>query len=310
VTAIANSRTGQVRISEWNFVVLFAFFLCIIISIPLALGRRLSFPESRFTGQWGWEYDTNNYLAYAHQAASGSWLFHNPMTGEPHGNVFFNGEWLAMGKMAVLLGISVGDAMYLLDLFSILLMCIAVYWLSAYLLASTFMRRVGLVAVMVGGGFGWLAALRLLHIPINATYFLDLGVGLFPFFWALTLPHFLVAQTFVVLGLAFVIRARQNSRIRDDVFAGLCYLIAGSCRPYDMLYLMSGTGLYLVVSALRNKELRWAALLRDAIPILMCIPLLAYYYWIFKLHPVFRWWTFTGHNPPAPWVLATGFGMA
>src|SRR5208283_4284075 len=141
VTAIANSRTGQVRISEWNFVVLFVFGLCILVSIPFALGRRLSFPDSRFIGQWGFEYDTNNYLAYAHQAASGNWLFHNPMTGEPHGNVFFNGEWLAMGKMAALLGISVGDAMYVQDLFSILLMSIAVYWLSAYLLASISIRR-------------------------------------------------------------------------------------------------------------------------------------------------------------------------
>jgi len=310
VTAIANSRTGQVRISEWNFVVLFVFGLCILVSIPFALGRRLSFPDSRFTGQWGFEYDTNNYLAYAHQAASGSWLFHNPMTGEPHGDVFFNSEWLAMGKVAALLGISVGDAMYLQDLFSILLMCIAVYWLSSYLLASIFMRRFTLVAVMIGGGFGWLASLHLLHIPINTSYFLDLGVGLFPFFWALTVPHFLVAQTFVVLGLVFVIRARESARVRDYVAAGLCYMIAGSCRPYDMLYLMSGTGLYLVISAVRNKTLRPVALLRDAVPILMCMPLLAYYYWIFKLHPVFRWWTFTGHNPPGPWILTSSFGLA
>ncbi len=310
VTAIADSRTGQVRTSEWSFVVLFAFSLCILISIPFALGRHLSFPDSRFTGQWGFEYDTNNYLAYAHQAASGSWLFHNPMTGEPHRDVFFNSEWLAMGKVAALLGISVGDAMYVQDLFSILLMCIAVYWLSAYLLASIFMRRLALAAVMIGGGFGWLASLHLLHIPINTSYFIDMGTGLFPFFGALEVPHFLITQTFVVLGLAFLIRARRSFRIRDYVFAGLCYLITGSCRPYDMLYLMSGTGLFLVISALRNKEFQPVALLRPAIPILMCIPLLAYYYWIFKVHPVFRWWTFTGHNPPAPWVLATGFGMA
>jgi hypothetical protein len=310
ITAITNSRTGQVRTSERSFVVLFAFSLCIMSSIPFGLGRRLSFPESQFTGIWGFESDTNNYLAYAHQAASGSWLFHNPMTSEPHRNVFFNSEWLAMGKIAALLGISVADAMYLQDLFSILLMCIAVYWLSAYLLASIFMRRLTLAAVMIGGGFGWLASLHLLHIPINSSYFFDLTTGLFPFFWALRVPHFLVAQTFVVLGLAFVMRARQSARIRDYLFAGLCYLIAGSCRPYDMLYLMSGTSLYLGISALRNKELRRVALLRAIIPILMCIPLLAYYFLVFKLHPVFRWWSLPGHKLPAPLVLATSFGMA
>jgi hypothetical protein len=310
VTDIINSTTGQVRASEWGFVILFVFSLCIMSSIPFALGRRLSFPESQFTGHWQFESDTNNYLAYAHQAASGSWLFHNPMTGEPHRNVFFNIEWLAMGKMAALLGVSVGDAMYLQDLFSILLMCIALYWLSAYLLESIFMRRLTLVAVMIGGGFGWLASLHLLHIPINTSYFLDLTTGLFPFFWVLGVPHFLVTQTFVVLGLIFLIHARQSTRIRDYLLAGLCYLIAGSCRPYDMLYLMSGTGLYLGIWVLRNKELRWVALLPAIIPILMCIPLLAYYYWIFKLHPVFRWWSLPGQKPPAPLVLATSFGMA
>ena len=310
VTAIANSRIGRVRIPAWSFVVLFAFSLCIVSSIPFALGRRLSFPGTQFTGIWAFENDTNNYLAYAHQAASGQWLFHNPMTSEPHGNVFFNSEWLAMGKMAALLRISVGDAMYILDLLSVLLMCIAVYWLSAYLLASIFMRRLTLAAVMTGGGFGWLASLHLLHIPIDSAYFFDLTTGLFPFFWALKLPHFLVAQTFVVLGLAYVVRARQNDRIRDYLLAGLCYLIAGSCRPYDMLYLMSGTGLYLGILALRNRESRRKALLRATIPILMCAPLLGYYYWIFRVHPVFRWWSMPGRKAPAPLALATSFGMA
>jgi hypothetical protein len=310
VTTLTNSRAGHVRTSEWSFVVLFAFSLCILSSIPFALGHHLSFPGTKFTGVWAFESDTDNYLAYAHQASSGSWLFHNPMTSEPQRNVFFNIEWLAMGKTAALFGISTRDAMYLQDLFSILLLCIAVYWLSAYLLVSILMRRLTLVAVMLGGGFGWLVSLHLLHISIDSAYFLDLTTGLFPFFWALKVPHFLVAQAFVILGLACVMRARQSGRNRDYIFAGLCYLIAGSCRPYDMLYLMSGTGLYLGVSALRDKEFRRVALLQSTIPIMMCIPLLAYYYWIFKLHPVFRWWSLPGAKAPAPLVLAVSFGMA
>jgi hypothetical protein len=301
---------GIIARSEIRFIFFFTLSLCVITSLPYVTGRFISVPGTVFTGVLQHDTDSNNYLAYANQAASGKWLFHNPMTGEPHRAVFFNLEWLLIGKTASWLHVSLPFAMNLQRLLCIALMTYGVYWLSTSLFHSVLVRRVALVAIMAGGGFGWLAALHLLRIRINSSYFLDLTAGLqFPFYWALKLPHFLVAESFVVLGLGFFLRAERCRRTLDYIAAGLCYLLAGTCRPYDMLYLMAATTLYVALRYWQGKRARREIFLR-ALPALMCLPLLSYYYWIFKIHPVFRWWSLPGRAAPAPWLLALSFGMA
>src|SRR5689334_6539850 len=76
--------TGVVARSEIKFVLLIAAAVGALTSLPYAIGWRLDARETVFTGVLTHDTDSNNYLAYANQAASGSWLFHNPMTGEPH----------------------------------------------------------------------------------------------------------------------------------------------------------------------------------------------------------------------------------
>lgn len=253
--------------------------------------------------------DTNNYLAYARQAASGRWLFRNPMTAEPHSAVLFNFEWLIVGKVSSWLNVSLAAGMNIVRLLCLVLMCCGVYWLSSFLFCSTFIRRVALVASLTAGGYGWLRALRLLHIPIDSSYFLDLtNANLFPFYWALKLPHFLVAESFVVLGLCLFLYAESSRRASHYVTAGFCYMVAGACRPYDMLFLMSATTAFLALWCWNHRELRLRITTR-ALPILMCVPLLAYYFWIFKIHPIFRWWSNAGNPAPAAWLLAVGYGM-
>jgi len=151
--------------------------------------------------------------------------------------------------------------------------------------------------------------LRLLHIPIDSSYFLDLtNANLFPFYWVLKVPHFLVSESFVVLGLCFFLCAERSHRTRYYIGAGLSYMVAGTCRPYDMLFLMAATTVFLALWCWDNRELRWGIALR-ALPVLMCVPLLGYYYWIFKIHPIFRWWSLYGNPAPSAWLLALGFGM-
>ncbi len=305
-------QLGTVAAFEYKFVLLFALALCVVSSVPYVVGRVAPFPGSVFTDIPAYEADANNYLAYAHQAATGAWLFHNPMTGEPHAAVFFNFEWLLMGKLAAVFHLSVGSAMNVLRLLFAVAMCCAVYRLSAYCLHNIFLRRAAMVAVMTGGGFGWLLLshlLNMLRVPVDQSYFYDLRAGLFPYFWTLMLPHFLVAGAFATLGLCLYLRAERNRRVSNYIGAGFFYLLTGSCRPYDMAYLAGATGLYLGFSLWRSKKMSWTLVLR-ATPILMCVPLLGYYYWIFRIHPVFRWWSNAGRVPPAPWALTFSFGLS
>jgi hypothetical protein len=302
-------QPGVIQRSEFKFLIVFTLALSILTTLPYMAGHLASFPGTVYTDLLGHSFDTNNYLAYARQAASGKWLFRNPMTAEPHRDVFFNIEWLVIGKLSFLLHVPLAFAMNIVRLLSLGLMCFAVYWLSSFLFCSTFIRRVALVAALAGGGFGWLSGLRLLHIPIDSSYFLDLSdPNLFPFYWALKLPHFLVSEAFVVLGLCFFLCAERSRRTFHSIAAGLCYMIAGACRPYDMLFLMAATTLFLAISLWNRRELSWRITLR-ALPVVMCLPLLGYYYWIFKIHPIFRWWSLPGNPAPSAWLLALGFGM-
>jgi hypothetical protein len=313
------AKAGIIGCSEFKFLIFFTLALCAVTSLPYLAGHLVSFPGTVFTDVIVHSFDTNNYLAYANQAASGSWLFRNPMTAEPHRAVFFNLEWLAIGKLAFLLHLRLAAATNVIRLLSVALICIGVYWLSSFLFCSIFVRRVALVAALAGGGFGWLATLHLFHIPIDSSLFIDLSnANLFPFFWALKLPHFLVSESFVILGLCMFLFAERRRRASDYLATGFCYMVAGACRPYDMLFLMAATALYLALWCLKNRELRGGVALRSlalhslalrALPVLMCIPLLGYYYWIFKIHPIFRWWSLPGNPAPAPWLLALGFAV-
>jgi hypothetical protein len=306
--APASRRSGAIARSEVKFLVFFTLFLCAVTTLPYVVGHLVSFPGTIFTDALGHSLDTNNYLAYANQAASGRWLFRNPMTPEPHGKVFFNIEWLAIGKVSSLLHVPLGFATNIMRLLSLMLMCFGVYWLSSFLFNSVFIRRVALVAALAGGGFGWVTAVHVLHIPLDSSYFLDLSNGnLFPFYWALKVPHFLISETFVVLGLCFFLCAERSRRTRYYIGAGVCYMVAGACRPYDMLFLMVSTTVFLALWCWEKRELGWGIL--RGLPVLMCVPLLGYYYWIFKIHPIFHWWSFYGNPAPSAWLLALGYGM-
>ncbi len=307
LTCTDEAPLSRVRPRELWFAGGLAFLLCLVTATPYVLGHLAVPPGQRFTDVLVFRYDQNNYFAYANQAASGAWLFHNPMTGEPHRAVFFNLEWLAMGKMAGWSGVSPALAMHVQRCVAILFMCLGVYWLAALGCSSTAVRRLALVAVMTGGGLGWLTQLRSLGIRVEPTYFIDFGAGLFPFFWSLNVSHFLVAQTFVVFALCTFLGAEASGRGRDYVVAGAFFLAAGSCRPYDMLYLILGVVLYGVSTARRTPDAVRRAGLR-AIPLLMTAPLLAYDYWLFKLHPVFSWWSDPGSGAPPPLAFALGFG--
>lgn len=308
VLATESLPAGIVSRAELRFVTLLFLLLSLVTSAPYLLGWHLSFPNQVFTGVLEHSFDANNYLAYVAQARSGDWLFYNPMTAEPHRAVFFNFEWLMMGKIARWFQVTLPAATNLVRLLFVALLTYAVYWYSSFFLYSMLVRRIGLVMIMLGGGFGWIAAVHLLHIPLNSSYFIDLSnANLFPFYWILKLPHFLVSATFGVLGLCFFLRAEQHRSSRHYCAAGLFFALAGTCRPYDMLYLMLATSLYLVCDSSRKHSFKFIFL--RLLPNFICLPVLAYYYWIFTIHPVFRWWSLPGGPGPAPWLLMTGFGI-
>lgn len=305
----AGPRLGCVKRSEFTFLSFLTLFLCVVTALPHMVGHIVHIPGTVFTDVLVQSYDSNNYLAYARQAASGKWLFHNPMTSEPHLAVFFNLEWLLVGKISSSLRISLAAGLEVLRMICLALMCFGVYWLSSFLFTDRLTRRIVAVATLAGGGFGWLATLHLLHIPIDSSLFLDLtNANLFPFYWALKVPHFLVSESLLVLGFCFFLRGENTCRVHNYILAAIFYSASGACRPYDMLFAVTATALFIVVSRLRKPH-QLTYLNQRSIPIVICLPLLCYYYWIFKIHPMFRSWSLYGNAAPPAWLLLLGFGL-
>ena len=165
----------RVRSREFGFIVLAGLGLALATSIPYVLGHLLPFPDSRFNENLVFDIDMNAHFAYARQAAAGHWLFYNPMTPEPHAPVFFNLEWLLLGKLAAVMGGSVELAFQAVRIAWIFVLCFALYWLSSFLFDTIVMRRIVFTAIMLGGGFSRFPAsarcfrVVSLSIPVRAS---------------------------------------------------------------------------------------------------------------------------------------------
>ena len=76
-----------------------------------------------------------------------------------------------------------------------------------------------------------------------------------------------------------------------------------------MLTLLVAGALYLLATAISKRE-RASMLARRALPLLVPLPLLAYYLWLFRVHPVYRWWNIQNVvAPPYPASLAASIGL-
>jgi hypothetical protein len=111
----------------------------------------------------------------------------------------------------------------------------------------------------------------------------------------------------VVFGMCSFLRAESRRSTSWYASAGLFYLMAGGCRPYDMIYLMLVTTVYLTWRVGEERSL--GNIFRRLLPVSVCLPFLGYYYWIFKVHSIFRWWTLPGRPAPELWRLLLAFGL-
>src|SRR5262249_48859067 len=111
------------------------------------------------------------------------------------------------------------------------------------------------------------------------------------------------------LVLALFLRAESSARRRDYVLAGVVMAVLGAIRPHDLLHLFLAVIFYSLIGAATH-TMPAAVLWRRVLVLTMLLPLAAYYYWLFRIHPVFRWWPAqTMLLPPDLDVLAVGLGI-
>lgn len=292
--------------SDRLFVLAVGLVLTVVTSVPYAVGL-LADLEGRFDWHLVFEADQNAYFGFMRQAREGAFFLTNPFTPEYHRPVVVNLEWAAVGYLARGTGLSLEATYHLLRGVFVLVFCGALHWLSGFLFETRLARRLVLLLLGFGGGFGWLLYLPGIGAQLNPRLFLDLGVGFHPFFWMLLQPHFLMGETLALLCLGLFLRGETTDDVRWHTGASALCAVLGLVRPYDVLHVLSALGLYTALRGLRGPERR-TALWRGVLVATPSLAVLGYYLWLFR-HPVIRWWAIQNSLAPlVPSVVALSLG--
>lgn len=286
---------------SWTREALGALLLAVAVlaltAIPYSVAPRRAPPGTVFSGHLQYNEDLNVYYTFIRQGSEGRWLFANRATHLDHDPAFFNLEWLAVGRVAALVGQE--RAFQVWRAAGAIAVLLGFMALARTALPRPRQRRVALLMCATGGGFGWLAGAR----P------LDLSMGIHPFVQILWNPHFSLS---VGLFLLFAASYAQGERVGGARWYGAAAALAfadGLVRPYDLITLFAALPLFLALDALHTRSLRRPAL--RCLPLIACAPLLFYYVWLFRVHPVFRYWSDQGVMPAAPLAgELAGLGLA
>jgi hypothetical protein len=285
----------------WWRLGLVAAGLFLVGEVPYAAARAASPPEHCFGGVLLWVDDVNMYFSFVRQAAEGRWLFENRLTHVPHAPAFFNPEFLAVGRLERWTGLEDIVAFEAWRGAGVAVLLAGFCALLGAAEVSPGQRWLALGLFALGGGFGWLAVL--LDLPGLR---LDLHSGLQPFAQMLLNPHFSLPHGLVLIVLALFLQGERTGRSRWYVAAAAVALLEVLVRPYDLLTLGIALPLYVLLAGPRTARVT----LRRALPVLGCLPAAAYFFYLFRLHPVFRYWASQGRTDPVSFPeQAAAFGL-
>jgi hypothetical protein len=241
-TGLGDGVRRRADLRRWAWVLLPPFLTAValffVTELPYAFGRSSDLPGHRFDGLIAYTKDIHAYFSFARQSAEGRWLFENRFAPESHAAIFFNLEWLAVGKAMPWLG---DPGVFVAWRAAGILSLVSGFWALASQFGNRAGRLLALTVFAFGGGFGWLLqtaqALGAIEVVRRGAFAewvaSDQSWGVQPFVQMLQNPHFSVAHGLVLFALAFLVRAERTSRASSYAAAGLFALIACLCRPYE-----------------------------------------------------------------------------
>jgi hypothetical protein len=262
-------------------------FLAGVTELPYAHGRRAARAGHHYDGLIAYSDDIHAYLSFVRQSADGRFLFENRYAPHTQRPVFFNLEWLLVGKAMRWLG---DPAILTAWRLSGVILLVFGFWTLSSLLPRYEARLIALVLFGLGGGFGWLAegVRALAPEPDGVLAFLQMdqgGFGLHPFVQMLQNPHFAVPHGLVLFALAFLVTGETTGRTSPYALAGVMALLAGLSRPYELLaFTLVLPALHLVSPTVLDRR----RLGQRALVLLILAPA-----WI----PVFVIWTEPSYRP-------------
>jgi hypothetical protein len=242
-------------------------------------------------GSFWYPRDFTVYLAAMQQGAdSSSWLIYDRFTPEPHQPVFMFPVYVAIGKIAALLGVAPLAVYYAGELIARLSLLAALYLFAAGVLPSVGQRRLALALMLVGTNLGlWVAVLleplaRLLGetdgLPLGAELeTMTLGVFLAPL-------HLMLGLAFTVLCVtAFAAAAESDAGWRARLALVGAVLGLALVHPFNLPVVVGVFGIYTAVVLLRTRRWPGSAVVAVLLAGVVALPFLAYNYYAFRIEP-------------------------
>ncbi|MBC8230641.1 hypothetical protein H8E77_13920 [bacterium] len=282
---------------ELRFLAIYILGILLFTYTPYFIGHVKPIPSKEFNEHLVFYDDMNSYLSYVKQSANGRWLFQNQFTPEEHSGVFINLKWLVLGKISRIFKTSLRTDFQIERIVGAITLIFGFYLLSSLFIQNKFVRKVALLVFSLGGGFGWiyilsLAVQKLFHSDILTIPFVprDTSSGLHPFFQMMLNPHFSIAHGILLLTYSLYTIGEMKNDVKYYVFSGISCAVLGFVRPFDMLVCFLAVFMFVILLYISKRELSLHQTFLRFLPILMGLPVMLYNLYVFKLHPVFKWW--------------------
>jgi hypothetical protein len=300
--------------------VLFFAALCIVSAaffesyLPYYFADHNKPPSASFLGQVAHTADHNMYFSFIRQAYDGNILFNNRLTATPNQGAFVNLQFLAVGRVMRLFHLSANAVYQVWRLAAVCFLVFGFTLLSLVALPTLSKRLASLCVFIFCSGFGTFIFLAARSGFVSSKTALrlapDLWSGLLPFPQLMLNPHFSLPHGLMLIGGAlFLMAEMRNQSPWLYVASGAVFLGNGFVRPYDLISLAVVIPAFIAIEAIRGSDWRSSAL--RAIPLAMSLPALAYSIWLFKFHPIFKYWSQQGHNisfMPSPQIQMFAYG--
>lgn len=289
----APTAPGSIAPAEWRWLAAVGAALGVLLAVPYAVWLLAGRADLVHVGSFWYPRDFMVYLAAMRQGAEGAgWLIVDRFTPEPHAPVFMFPVYVALGKLATLVGAPLLAVYYVAEWGGRLALLAALYVFAAAFLPTVGQRRLALGLMLMGTNLGlWVALALLAWRPELATSggdVLALGASL----EVMTLGVFL-APLHLMLGLACTLLAvaayaaatAPGAGPRAYALLGAASLGLGLVHPFNLPIVVGVFAVDAAVELVRTRRWPLRAALAVAVAGGVALPFVAYNYATFRLDP-------------------------
>jgi hypothetical protein len=332
------NETTAVSAAERRWVLWFGLLVAFLTSLPYIFGAFVGGENWVFTGFVFAVEDAYSYLANMLSGASGNWLFRTPYTTQPQSGVPIYLHYVFLGKLTLPAGqhSQLLILYHLFRIFSIFMVCLATYQFIAIFIPEISLRRWGLALATLAGGAGWLIILFgwqewLGRLPLSDIPGLNMPLAFyspetFGFLALYGIPHVALARALLLWGLKYYLELASQSPGEPfpwlkGALTGFIWLLALLAQSLTGMITGAVAGFYLLglfiwqgMRALSGRSTDWKRLLR-AIRVtvyvgLFALPLVIYYFLLFRQDLVMRFWNLQSPLPsPNPVFYLFAYGL-